>query len=73
MSPGTSSNEETTPTPSVEVKQSELDSMLGNLQSDMKDLGVSVDTKGLCGACMKPVVGQVRIYHYLNSPMIFCP
>lgn len=38
---------------------SELDSMLGNLESDMIGHGVSVSTKGLCGACAKPIAGQV--------------
>lgn len=40
---------------------SELDNMLGSLESDMKGHGVTVATKGLCGACAKPVVGQVRL------------
>ncbi|XP_064619331.1 paxillin-like isoform X2 [Lineus longissimus] len=45
-----------------------LDSMLGNLQSDMNRQGVSTIAKGHCAACNKPIVGQVitalgRIWH----------
>ena len=50
----------TSPAP-VPKPNSELDSMLGNLESDMIGHGVSVSTKGLCGACAKPIVGQVSI------------
>ncbi|XP_067931001.1 leupaxin-like [Watersipora subatra] len=60
-------------TPISPSKPSELENMLGNLESDMRGHGVSVSTKGLCGACAKPVVGQVitalaRIWH----PAHFC-
>lgn len=40
----------------------ELESMLGDLQSDMTKQGVTTKTKGLCGACNKPVVGQVSLH-----------
>lgn len=36
-----------------------LDSMLGSLQSDLNKLGVHTLAKGVCGACCKPIVGQV--------------
>lgn len=49
------------PTPTS--KPSELDHMLGSLETDMRGQGVSVSTKGLCGACAKPVVGQVSVSH----------
>lgn len=37
----------------------QLDSMLGNLQSDMSRQGVATVSKGVCAACSKPIVGQV--------------
>lgn len=37
-----------------------LDNMLGSLQSDLNRLGVQTVAKGVCGACKKPIVGQVR-------------
>ncbi|KAG1678711.1 Paxillin [Nymphon striatum] len=37
----------------------QLDSMLGTLQSDMDKEGVKTTAKGHCGACNKPIVGQV--------------
>eukprot|EP00064_Thunnus_orientalis_P011394 superscaffoldBa00001644_g11425 len=36
-----------------------LDNMLGSLQSDLNKLGVQTVAKGVCGACSKPIVGQV--------------
>ncbi|XP_047141670.1 paxillin isoform X1 [Hydra vulgaris] len=36
-----------------------LDSMLGSLQSNMSKQGVTTVTKGICGACDKPIIGQV--------------
>ncbi|XP_073766130.1 paxillin isoform X15 [Danio rerio] len=36
-----------------------LDNMLGSLQSDLHKLGVQTVAKGVCGACSKPIVGQV--------------
>ncbi|XP_061146957.1 mucin-2-like isoform X1 [Syngnathus typhle] len=36
-----------------------LDNMLGSLQSDLNKLGVQTVAKGVCGACKKPIVGQV--------------
>jgi len=38
-----------------------LDSMLGNLQSDMSRYGVDTVAKGCCYCCHKPIVGQVSI------------
>ena len=37
----------------------QLESMLGDLQSDLSKQGVTTKTKGLCAACNQPVVGQV--------------
>lgn len=39
-----------------------LDNMLGSLQSDLNKLGVQTVAKGVCGACCKPIVGQVGQY-----------
>uniref|UniRef100_A0A3Q2CA62 Paxillin a n=1 Tax=Cyprinodon variegatus TaxID=28743 RepID=A0A3Q2CA62_CYPVA len=36
-----------------------LDNMLGSLQSDLNRLGVQTSAKGVCGACKKPIAGQV--------------
>jgi paxillin len=36
-----------------------LDDMLGNLQEDMNKQGIKTTQKGVCGACSKPIVGQV--------------
>ncbi|PNJ82405.1 PXN isoform 3 [Pongo abelii] len=38
---------------------SQLDSLLGSLQSDLNKLGVATVAKGVCGACKKPIAGQV--------------
>ena len=46
-------------TGSQPVRTSQLDSMLGSLQSDMNRQGVSTVKKGICAACNKPIVGQV--------------
>lgn len=40
---------------------SQLDSMLGSLQSDLNKLGVATVAKGVCGACKKPIAGQVSL------------
>ncbi|KAG9330138.1 hypothetical protein JZ751_027213 [Albula glossodonta] len=42
-----------------DFKGNKLDSMLGSLQSDLNRLGVQTVAKGVCGACRKPIVGQV--------------
>ncbi|XP_052545826.1 paxillin isoform X5 [Tympanuchus pallidicinctus] len=52
---GSSSPPSTTPKPG-----SQLDTMLGSLQSDLNKLGVATVAKGVCGACKKPIAGQVR-------------
>lgn len=36
-----------------------LDMMLGDLQENMNKQGVKIKQKGVCGACGKPIVGQV--------------
>jgi paxillin len=41
------------------MRTSQLDSMLGSLQSDMTRQGVSTVKKGTCAACNKPIIGQV--------------
>ncbi|XP_058794054.1 leupaxin isoform X2 [Phymastichus coffea] len=43
----------------TQLKQNQLDSMLGNLQADMSRQGVNTTQKGCCSACEKPIVGQV--------------
>ncbi|XP_060787773.1 paxillin isoform X1 [Neoarius graeffei] len=43
--------------PNTQVNK--LDNMLGSLQSDLHKLGVKTVAKGVCGACSKPIVGQV--------------
>ncbi|XP_076859562.1 paxillin isoform X4 [Brachyhypopomus gauderio] len=43
--------------PTTQVNK--LDNMLGSLQSDLHKLGVQTVAKGVCGACCKPIVGQV--------------
>ncbi|KFO65131.1 Paxillin, partial [Corvus brachyrhynchos] len=46
--------------PSTATKPgSQLDTMLGSLQSDLNKLGVATVAKGVCGACKKPIAGQV--------------
>ncbi|XP_045078973.1 paxillin-like isoform X3 [Coregonus clupeaformis] len=46
--------------PTAPPKQAnKLDNMLGSLQSDLHKLGVQTVAKGVCGACNKPIVGQV--------------
>ena len=40
----------------------QLESMLGDLQSDLGKQGISTKTKGLCAACNQPVVGQVLTF-----------
>ncbi|KAJ8286517.1 hypothetical protein GJAV_G00040070 [Gymnothorax javanicus] len=45
--------------PQAASSGNKLDSMLGNLQSDLNRLGVQTLAKGVCGACHKPIVGQV--------------
>ena len=37
-----------------------LDMMLGDLQEDMNKQGIKTKLKGVCGACTKPIVGQVH-------------
>jgi len=37
----------------------DLDYMLGNLQRDMSEKGVTTVTKGTCAACHKAIIGQV--------------
>ncbi|UYV68473.1 TGFB1I1 [Cordylochernes scorpioides] len=44
--------------PAAQMASSQLDSMLGSLQSDMSKQGVSTTAKGHCAACNKPIVGQ---------------
>lgn len=47
-----------------------LDNMLGSLQSDLNKLGVQTVAKGVCGACCKPIVGQVRCFYLLYKYII---
>ncbi|XP_065107291.1 paxillin a isoform X1 [Paramisgurnus dabryanus] len=43
----------------VQKQGNKLDNMLGSLQSDLNRLGVQTVAKGVCGACKKPIAGQV--------------
>ncbi|XP_035827386.1 paxillin isoform X2 [Aplysia californica] len=43
----------------VPQQNGQLESMLGDLQSDMNRQGVNIKQKGVCAACNKPIVGQV--------------
>lgn len=36
-----------------------LDSMLGDLEQDLQDLGVATVSKGHCASCRKPIAGKV--------------
>ncbi|XP_075879183.1 paxillin-like isoform X2 [Nelusetta ayraudi] len=45
--------------PGGHTQVNKLDNMLGSLQSDLNKLGVQTLAKGVCGACCKPIVGQV--------------
>uniref|UniRef100_A0A3Q1FQ64 Paxillin n=1 Tax=Acanthochromis polyacanthus TaxID=80966 RepID=A0A3Q1FQ64_9TELE len=45
--------------PPETLSKGSLDNMLGSLQSDLNKLGVQTVAKGVCGACCKPIVGQV--------------
>ncbi|RLV99942.1 hypothetical protein DV515_00009517 [Chloebia gouldiae] len=47
------------PPSTVSKPGSQLDTMLGSLQSDLNKLGVATVAKGVCGACKKPIAGQV--------------
>ena len=58
-------------------KVSQLDSMLGSLQSDMSRQGVSTTKKGMCAACNKPIIGQVctalgRTWHPEHFTCVTC-
>ncbi|XP_041350215.1 paxillin-like isoform X2 [Gigantopelta aegis] len=55
----------------------QLETMLGDLQTDMNRQGVSTKTKGVCAACNQPVVGQVitalgRIFHIEHFTCTHC-
>ncbi|KAK3084907.1 hypothetical protein FSP39_021178 [Pinctada imbricata] len=59
---------QSSPSHNASVPQGELENMMGNLQEDMKNQGVTTKAKGTCGACNQPVVGQVitalgKIWH----------
>ena len=43
----------------------ELETMLGNLQTDMNRQGITTVPKGHCSACAKPIVGEVTKYMLL--------
>lgn len=58
---------------SVPKQGNKLDNMLGSLQSDLNRLGVQTVAKGVCGACKKPIAGQVRDHRKIsfNAQIIF--
>lgn len=41
------------------ILNSDLDSMIGNLEVDLNRQGINTTTKGTCGACGKIIIGQV--------------
>ncbi|XP_013074896.2 leupaxin-like isoform X1 [Biomphalaria glabrata] len=43
----------------IQRENGQLESMLGDLQSDMNRQGVNTKQKGVCAACQKSIVGQV--------------
>lgn len=54
--------------PTAPPKQAnKLDNMLGSLQSDLHKLGVQTVAKGVCGACNKPIVGQVTLHTHTHK------
>lgn len=64
-------------TPAGVGKVSQLDSMLGSLQSDMTRQGVSTTKKGECAGCSKPIIGQVctalgRTWHPEHFTCVAC-
>ena len=52
------------------ARLSQLDSMLGHLQSDISRQGISSSSKGTCSACQQDIVGQV---HCCSFPMRLLP
>ena len=39
-------------------------------QDDMTKQGIKIKQKGVCGACDKPIVGQVSFWHKSNECLI---
>ncbi|XP_074596615.1 paxillin [Brevipalpus obovatus] len=63
--------------PSKPSQPQPLDSMIGNLQSDMSKHGIDTAAKGHCCACHKPIVGQVvtalgRTWHPEHFTCVHC-
>lgn len=74
MSQGKSGNNY--PASALPKPGSQLDSMLGSLQSDLNKLGVATVAKGVCGACKKPIAGQVSggtILAFLSAVRVLTP
>ncbi|KAM3939509.1 paxillin isoform 3-T3 [Leptodactylus fuscus] len=59
MAQGQGRTVNSSPPSSAPKPGSQLDNMLGSLQSDLNKLGVATVAKGVCGACKKPIAGQV--------------
>ncbi|XP_066459754.1 paxillin isoform X5 [Eleutherodactylus coqui] len=59
MAQGQGKTVNSSPPSSAPKPGSQLDNMLGSLQSDLNKLGVATVAKGVCGACKKPIAGQV--------------
>lgn len=70
MAQGKSVN--SSPPSSAPKPGSQLDNMLGSLQSDLNKLGVATVAKGVCGACKKPIAGQVSIFFCCSKKGPFC-
>ena len=50
-----------------------LDDMLGDLQEEMDKQGIKTTLKGICFACDKPIVGQVRWDEKSGHQLFFYP
>jgi len=51
-----------------------LNELMANLNENMTRQGVSTESKGLCAACSKPIIGQVlmRSKHCNAACSVFC-
>ncbi|XP_068964145.1 leupaxin isoform X1 [Petaurus breviceps papuanus] len=47
------------PVPKKKDSSASLDTMLGGLEQDLKDLGIATVPKGHCASCQKPIAGKV--------------
>lgn len=47
------------PLPDQQDHKASLDSMLGDLEQELQDLGIATVPKGYCASCQKPIAGKV--------------